>query len=179
MAHPRVEQLRYARSEFARGLAGIPPEVARHELGQMNSISWMVAHLAWHEQISWLTRAQGLTPFPQLVEIASSGSARSNPDFDEVFDLWKQVCALGVLDKGIDRMTVGLGMIPRGEVGLIFANIGLALSVDGAHIITGATFSAVVVMVIVTTMSTPPALKWSLARALKRHPGQPRRTDTP
>jgi hypothetical protein len=94
MAHPRVEQLRYARSEFARGLAGVPAEVARHELGQMNSISWMVAHLAWHEQISWLTRAQGLTPFPKLVEIASSGSAKSNPDFDEVFDLWRQVCAL-------------------------------------------------------------------------------------
>jgi len=80
----------------------------------------------------------------------------------------KQVCALGVLEKSIDRLTVGLGMIPRGEVGLIFANIGLALSVGGIQIITGATFSAVVVMVIVTTMVTPPALKWSLARALRR-----------
>ena len=83
----------------------------------------------------------------------------------------KQVCAFGVLEKGLDRLTVGLGMIPRGEVGLIFANIGLALSVGGAHVITGATFSAVVVMVIVTTMITPPALKWSLARSAPRRRG--------
>jgi Kef-type K+ transport system membrane component KefB len=81
----------------------------------------------------------------------------------------KQVCALGVLGKGVDRLTVGLGMIPRGEVGLIFANIGLALSVGGQRIVTDVTFSAVVVMVIVTTMVTPPALKWSLARRRPRN----------
>lgn len=76
----------------------------------------------------------------------------------------KQACGFGVLGKGVDRLTVGLGMIPRGEVGLIFANIGLALSVGGNPIINEATFSAVIVMVIVTTMVTPPALKWSLGR---------------
>lgn len=38
--------------------------------------------------------------------------------------LGKQVCGLGVLDKQIDRVSVGIGMLPRGEVGLIFANIG-------------------------------------------------------
>ena len=76
----------------------------------------------------------------------------------------KQASALGVIGKGVDRLTVGLGMIPRGEVGLIFANIGLALSVAGTRIVDEATFSAVVVMVIVTTMVTPPALKWSFGR---------------
>jgi Kef-type K+ transport system membrane component KefB len=80
----------------------------------------------------------------------------------------KQACALGVLGRGVDRLTVGLGMVPRGEVGLIFANIGLALSVGGERIITPATFSAVVIMVIVTTMVTPPALKWSIGRAAIR-----------
>jgi Kef-type K+ transport system membrane component KefB len=79
----------------------------------------------------------------------------------------KQACALGVLGKGVDRLTVGLGMVPRGEVGLIFANIGLALSFAGQRIISDATYSAVVVMVIVTTMVTPPALKWSLGRAAR------------
>ncbi|HOX43247.1 MAG TPA: cation:proton antiporter [Myxococcota bacterium] len=78
--------------------------------------------------------------------------------------LGKQACSLGVLGRGVDRLTVGLGMIPRGEVGLIFANIGLALTVGGERVIDEATFSAVVVMVIVTTMLTPPALKWSLGR---------------
>ena len=80
----------------------------------------------------------------------------------------KQVCSLGIVGTGVDRLTVGIGMIPRGEVGLIFANIGLTLQVKGEHIIDPKTFSAVVIMVIVTTMVTPPALKWSLGRAAKR-----------
>ena len=82
--------------------------------------------------------------------------------------LGKQACALGVLGRGVDRWTIGLGMVPRGEVGLIFANIGLALSVAGRRIVSDATYSAVVVMVIVTTMVTPPALKWSIGRARAR-----------
>ena len=76
----------------------------------------------------------------------------------------KQLCSLGVVAKGVDRLTVGIGMVPRGEVGLIFANIGLTLSLGTERIIDHATFSAVVVMVIVTTMVTPPALKWSVTR---------------
>jgi Kef-type K+ transport system membrane component KefB len=76
----------------------------------------------------------------------------------------KQVCALGVLGKGIDRLSVGIGMIPRGEVGLIFANIGLGLQLGGQPIISSQTFSAIVAMVVVTTMVTPPALEWSLGR---------------
>lgn len=80
----------------------------------------------------------------------------------------KQVCSVGIVGPGVDRLTVGIGMIPRGEVGLIFANIGLTLQVKGEHIIDPKTFSAVVIMVIVTTMVTPPALKWSLARSARR-----------
>ena len=70
----------------------------------------------------------------------------------------KQICGFGVLEKGLDRITVGVGMIPRGEVGLIFASIGKSLKV-----IDDATFSAVVIMVIVTTLITPPVLKITLA----------------
>lgn len=76
----------------------------------------------------------------------------------------KQACAAGVLGGGADRLSVGIGMVPRGEVGLIFANIGLSLSVGGERIVTPATYAAVVVMVVITTMVTPPALKWSLER---------------
>jgi Kef-type K+ transport system membrane component KefB len=76
----------------------------------------------------------------------------------------KQACSLGVIGKGIDRLSIGIGMIPRGEVGLIFANIGLHLMFQGQRIIDQAIFSSVVVMVIVTTLITPPALKWSLSR---------------
>lgn len=76
----------------------------------------------------------------------------------------KQVCAFGILEKGLNRTAVGLGMIPRGEVGLIFANVGLALQVGGVPVISPGTYSAVVVMVMMTTMVTPPLLKWSMTR---------------
>jgi Kef-type K+ transport system membrane component KefB len=76
----------------------------------------------------------------------------------------KLVAGFGVVGRGTDRLSIGIGMIPRGEVGLIFANIGLALSVGSERIVSETTFSAVVVMVIVTTLVTPPALKWSLNR---------------
>ena len=39
----------------------------------------------------------------------------------------KQVCSLGVVERGLNRLAIGLGMIPRGEVGLIFAGIGATL----------------------------------------------------
>ena len=55
-------------------------------------------------------------------------------------------------------------MIPRGEVGLIFANIGTSLRIGGEPSSTGAAFSAVVVMVMVTTLVTPPLLKVTIAR---------------
>ncbi len=76
----------------------------------------------------------------------------------------KQVCSLGVLSPGIDRLSVGIGMIPRGEVGLIFAAIGQSLVLDGHPVITPAVYSAIVVMVMVTTFLTPPVLSWSITR---------------
>ncbi len=81
----------------------------------------------------------------------------------------KQVCSLGVLERKANRLAVGLGMIPRGEVGLIFAGLGATLLFpDGrgsSEPVVGAeTFGAIVLMVIITTLVTPPLLKWSLER---------------
>ncbi|HJQ30647.1 MAG TPA: cation:proton antiporter [Pyrinomonadaceae bacterium] len=90
----------------------------------------------------------------------------------------KQVCSLAVVERGVNRLSVGLGMIPRGEVGLIFAGIGATLTLPGAQgtpepVIGPATFGAVVIMVIITTLVTPPALKWSLQRTpVLPEPGQ-------
>jgi Kef-type K+ transport system membrane component KefB len=61
--------------------------------------------------------------------------------------------------RGTDRLSVGIGMIPRGEVALIFASIGKAIGV-----VSDGVFSAVVMMVIVTTLITPLGLRWSLFR---------------
>ena len=76
----------------------------------------------------------------------------------------KQVCGLGVLEKGVDRIAVGVGMIPRGEVGLIFAGMGATLLLNGEPLFSPTTFSALVFMVMLTTFLTPPLLKMALAR---------------
>src|SRR5215203_740479 len=86
----------------------------------------------------------------------------------------KQICALGVVERGINRLAVGVGMIPRGEVGLIFAGIGATLMLPSASgvnqpVISSAIFGAVVIMVIITTLLTPLALKWSLATTLGKN----------
>jgi len=85
----------------------------------------------------------------------------------------KQVCALGVVEKGVNRLAVGVGMIPRGEVGLIFAGIGATLMLPMASgermpVINSAIFGAVVIMVIITTLITPAALKWALGKKATR-----------
>ena len=82
----------------------------------------------------------------------------------------KQACSLGILEAGLDRLSVGLGMIPRGEVGLIFANIGAALVLGGEPVIGPEAFSAVVITVMATTLVTPPLLRWSLSRHVPRTP---------
>ncbi len=62
--------------------------------------------------------------------------------------------------KGTNKWIVGFGMVPRGEVGLIFATIGAGLGV-----VTGSVFSVIVIMVILTTLLTPPILSTLLKRA--------------
>jgi Kef-type K+ transport system membrane component KefB len=61
-------------------------------------------------------------------------------------------------------------MIPRGEVGLIFANEGTKLSVNGFPVIDPNVLSAVVIMVMITTLVTPPFLKWKYSRNGRRTP---------
>ncbi|KTD50676.1 Na(+)/H(+) antiporter [Legionella quinlivanii] len=53
-----------------------------------------------------------------------------------------------------DRLLIGIGMLPRGEVGLVFASIGRTLGV-----ISDQLFSAIVLMIIITTFLAPPLLK--------------------
>ena len=71
----------------------------------------------------------------------------------------KIVAGFGATGSPADRLLIGLGMIPRGEVGLIFASIGLR---EG--ILTGDVYAAVLAMVLVTTLITPPLLSARLRR---------------
>jgi Kef-type K+ transport system membrane component KefB len=76
----------------------------------------------------------------------------------------KQACALVAYGEGVHRLSVGLGMIPRGEVGLIFAATGSQLVLGGAPVVPPSTYAAIVLMVMFTSMVTPPLLAWSLKR---------------
>jgi Kef-type K+ transport system membrane component KefB len=82
----------------------------------------------------------------------------------------KLACALGVVVPGVNRLAVGIAMVPRGEVGLIFAGIGTTLILDGRSILSEGLFSAVVLMVLVTTLAAPIGLRWAFART-PRAPG--------
>lgn len=62
-----------------------------------------------------------------------------------------------------DRLLVGIGMLPRGEVGLIFAGIGLAEGALDAEI-----YGALLVVVLFTTLVTPPLLRWRVTRLSRR-----------
>jgi Kef-type K+ transport system membrane component KefB len=70
-----------------------------------------------------------------------------------------KIAAGFVAGKGMNPWLVGWGMVPRGEVGLIFAMVGKQLGV-----ISEAMFSVIVIMVILTTLITPPILTVLLRR---------------
>lgn len=79
----------------------------------------------------------------------------------------KLLAGLGAIRQRTDKLLVGIGMVPRGEVGLIFASIGLA-----AGILTPALYDAVVLVVLLTTLMSPPWLKRRISRvqAARRPP---------
>jgi Kef-type K+ transport system membrane component KefB len=76
----------------------------------------------------------------------------------------KQICSLGIIEKGLNRLAVGVGMIPRGEVGLIFAAMGARQTVSGVPVFSSETYSALVVMIMITTLATPPLLKYFMTK---------------
>ncbi|MFA6804265.1 MAG: cation:proton antiporter, partial [Candidatus Methanomethylophilaceae archaeon] len=72
-------------------------------------------------------------------------------------------CSLGakVCDRKIDRSSlniIGIGMIPRGEVGIIVATIGMKIMVDGVPALSQELYTVVVLMSVVTTLVAPPLL---------------------
>jgi Kef-type K+ transport system membrane component KefB len=79
----------------------------------------------------------------------------------------KLACALGIFGRGVNRLAVGIGMVPRGEVGLIFAGIGVRLTLGGKPLLTQGIFSAIVLMVLVTTLLAPIGLRWAFAGPVK------------
>ncbi len=103
MTHPLVDQLRFTRSEFQRGLAGLSDDDARRRVGPANSISWMVGHLAWQEQRYWLWAAQDKVILPELNELVGYGSPACTPPLDDMWAAWRAVTQAA--DPWLDTLT--------------------------------------------------------------------------
>jgi Kef-type K+ transport system membrane component KefB len=78
--------------------------------------------------------------------------------------LGKLCSGAGVVTRSANRLSVAIGMIPRGEVALVFAALGGSFTVGSRPLLDQPGYAAIVTVVILTTLVTPPALKWSLAR---------------
>jgi hypothetical protein len=91
MTHSLVRQLRFARSEFQRGLEGITDAEARRRFEPMNCISWIVGHLACQENYYWLHFAQEKPLRPGLCELVGYGQPASTPPLADMWEAWHAV----------------------------------------------------------------------------------------
>ena len=103
MAHPLVDQLRFARSEFRRGLEGVSDAEARQRLLPMNCLSWNIGHIAWQEQRYWLFYAQGEMLLPEVDRGFRYGSPASTPALNEGWTAWSAITSAS--DPWLDAIT--------------------------------------------------------------------------
>ncbi len=103
MAHTMVEQLRFTRSEFLRCLEGLSPQDAYVQHGKMNCTSWIIGHLASHENQNFVFLAQGQKIQPDLRKICGFGSPPSAPKLDDMWAAWHEVTATA--DVFLDTLT--------------------------------------------------------------------------
>ena len=114
--HPLVSQLRFARSEFMRGLDGVSEAdgLVRHL--PMNSLGWMVGHLANQEHRYWIVFAQGREVVSGLAERVGTGRPASTPPLAEMWSTWRTVTSEA--DDYLDSLTVdvlGTHLLREGE----------------------------------------------------------------
>ena len=103
MPHPLIDQFRFTRSEWLRGLEGITEQEGSRHFGPMNCISWTVGHLAWHEQRTFLQRPQNKILFPQLNELFAYGAPMNTPSLQEMLATWQTVTEAA--DPYLDTLT--------------------------------------------------------------------------
>lgn len=106
--HPMVEQLRFTRSEFKRGLRGLKEDEAIQRFMPMNSISWNVGHLTWQEQRYCLHYGLGMKPlpYPEINKAFAYGAPASTPPLKDVLDAWKDITKQA--DTWLDTLTTEL-----------------------------------------------------------------------
>ncbi len=104
--HLLVAQLRFARSEFQRGLDGVTGADARRRIEPMNCIGWTVGHLANQEHKYWVVGGQGKNLYPGLNDLVGYGMPASTPPLDEMWAAWHAVTEAA--DPYLDTLTPDL-----------------------------------------------------------------------
>ncbi len=102
--HPLVDQQRFTRSEFIRGVKGVSEEEAIRRFLPMNCLSWNVGHLAWQEQRYFLNYAQDKMPFPEIDKEFAFGAPASTPSLKTMLDAWNAITR--VADSWLDGLDV-------------------------------------------------------------------------
>jgi uncharacterized damage-inducible protein DinB len=123
VVHPLVEQLRFARAEFQRALAGVSEEDGVVRLEPSNSIGWTVAHMATQERAFWVTWGQGITDVaPEL----DGWQGAVTPPLGEAWAAWQAVVAAsdpyldGLTDEAMGQHLVVNGAPYRESLGTMF-----------------------------------------------------------
>ena len=104
--HLLVTQLRFTRAELMRCLAGVGELEARRRFKPMNSISWIIGHLADQENRYWVKLAQGQLLFPELNALVGHGQPASTPPLDQVLHAWSAITAAA--DPYLDTLSPAL-----------------------------------------------------------------------
>lgn len=126
MTHPLIDQFRFTRREWRRGLDGISEDNGARHFGSMNSIGWTVGHLAWQEQRYFLQYAQDRLLFPELNEKYAYGAPMSTPSLAKSLELWHTITQ--AVDPFLDTLTTEILLrdLPR-EGKSVGQTIGSAL----------------------------------------------------
>jgi hypothetical protein len=90
-AHPLVDQLRFTRSEWLRALKGVSDDAGARHFGRMNSIGWIVGHLAWQEQRYLLYRPQGIMLRQDIQRDFTTGGPMSTPSLVQTLAAWRSI----------------------------------------------------------------------------------------
>jgi uncharacterized damage-inducible protein DinB len=125
MPHPLVLQLRFARREWLRALEGVPAADGERRLLPMNSIGWIVGHLAWQEQRYWLTFAQEQTLIPELNQLVGYGRPATTPPLADMLATWTNITQAA--DPFLDTITTATLQSPITIRGWTTTTIGSLL----------------------------------------------------
>ena len=91
MTHPLVDQLRFTRAEFLRGVKRVSDEDGRHRFLPMNCLAWNVGHLAWQEQRTFLYYGQGRLLLPAIDREFVYGAPASTPSLKAMLEAWSAI----------------------------------------------------------------------------------------